>query len=580
MPLAYPIAPSQTDAKSPVDQDLTDSIRLDLEDLDSRVAGSGVGGLGMTFKVNGFLSLMANNAFTDAQSFTPRYRLDGAIAVEDKTLLGAKLILENGGDGGTIEADILRYTRPNIAVTGLTRLFTAPVVSIGRTGSALSTQSIARSTAQLSTQSIDRFKASISIMSIVPLGAGYFRINLSSAPDADWVAGTSVTVSSASNAANNGSFDIVRANEDGAANVVIYNAAGVQQATAAGNLELNLWKLTFVNPVPTEFAAREVLTAASHTDAANNGQFEIYGVNLGGNTIVVKSSTMQSQNSPAGNVNVNRWVYSFASPVTTDYAVGDYAEFNGHTSIGNDGNKIITGVNQGGNNIVVYNASGAVQGSPAGTTNTRRWTWTFATDPAAAGVQVGDRVESIDAIHSDNRQLYTVRQLNRAAGFNIVVHARFGGVDQPGGGGSMYTLKTLAKFASAVPGLSTDSVITLQGTARADKALPYAHSDGDFPVLEVNRGGGSNFNAVIETQGPEQVGPAGRIVFEAKSVFDTKPSAVIPAKAKGFSATAGVVSTNAVLNDTRKVITTETLLMLAITKIPNGDCKNLTVQLV
>ena len=42
MALPYPIAPSQTDARSPVDDNLMDSIRLDLDYLDAVATQGGV----------------------------------------------------------------------------------------------------------------------------------------------------------------------------------------------------------------------------------------------------------------------------------------------------------------------------------------------------------------------------------------------------------------------------------------------------------------------------------------------------------------------------------------------------------
>jgi len=52
MALPYPIAASQTDAKSPVDDNLMDSIRLDLGYLDGLISG---GNYNMSFGIDGQL---------------------------------------------------------------------------------------------------------------------------------------------------------------------------------------------------------------------------------------------------------------------------------------------------------------------------------------------------------------------------------------------------------------------------------------------------------------------------------------------------------------------------------------------
>lgn len=580
MALPRPIAPSQVDAKSPADEDLFESIKADLDDLDARAAGGGsASGGGSSFKINGYLAFLCDYPFTVDQVLAkPRYRLDGAIYSGEATLQGARLLVEDMGDGGTLEADLLRYTKPNTLITGLERQFKAPISSVGRVGSSLSTQSIARSTAQIATQSIARWKPSLSITSIVPLGLNLFRINLSGTPDDDYKVNDYVTISSAANSANNGNYLIARNRDDNANNVVIYNPAGVAQSTAAGSLDLVAWKFTYVNPVSAEFAAGENATLSGHTASGNNGSFQIYARNRAGNNLIFKGLTMEAQGAAGGAADTNRWVFSFGSLAPSDYVVGEYAEMASHSNAANNGTFPITGVNQGGNNVVVYNGAGVVQGGAAGNVNTLRWSYVFATNPSAS-VNVGDLVETTDSTTLAARGMFAVKEVNRAAGTNIVVFNRFGAT-QASSGGSMYTLRMLVKLAAPIPDLTTASVITIKGTAEAATYLPYAHSNGDFQVLEVNRGGGSNYNAVISCQGPEQVGPGGRVVLEGKSVFTTRPSITKVAYGLGLDGGEGLSSTNAVLDADLKNIPDGTLLMAALTQIPKGAAKNVTLQLV
>lgn len=581
MALLYPIAPSQVDAKSPIDEHLmANGLKGNLEDLDSRIAGGGggSGGGGSSFKVNGYLALLAEKPFTAEQILPgPAYRLDGALYSGGGTLSGARLIAEDMGSGGTLEADLLRYTKPNIRVTGLQRQFLAGINSIGRAGSALSTQSISRSATQIATQSISRWKNNGTIESILPLGGGQVRITISGGTiDSDYKLNDYVSISGATSANNNGNFLIVRVSDDGGNNVVINNPNAVLQTAASGTLELAAWKFTFINPVSTEFAAGENALFSGHTTPANNGSFPIYAANVGGNTLIVKSLNIVAQNAPAGTVDTNRWLYALNAPAPADYAVGESAEMLGHTASGNNGKFPITAVNFGGNNVVVYNANGVVQGGAAGSVNTLRWIYTFSVDPSP-NVSVGDAVETIDATDFANRKSYVALQVNRAAGSNIVVY-NANGVAQASTGGNMFSSRMLVKLAAPIPGLTTDSVITIEGTLSVPltnfpySLAPYAESNGDYKVLQVNRGGGSNYNAVIETRGPEQLGPGGRISLEGKSVFQVKPSITVA------SFGAGVVSSNGVIDPIQGVIPDGTLLMMALTSIPKGSSRNVTLQ--
>lgn len=562
MALLYPIVAAQTDAKSPVDEQLMDDIRLNLEDLDSRLTLQGI--FDYQFKLNGNLSKIPSTKFL---------RIDGVLISKAATFQQCRAYLEEPGDGGTLEVDIRRVSRPDVSITALTRQFSSSINSIARAGASIATQSVTRSTAQISTQGVTQWKSAINVSSVVPIGDDLFRYNLASATDSDWKVGDSVTFQSMASAANDGTFTIVRINDDGDSNVIIENVSGVAQAGTAGTARLNAWAYLYTNPVSTQFAAGEKADFAGHADAGNNGKFLIYAINQSGNNIIVKNSLGVANASVGGTADVLRWIYAFLSAASSDYVVGEKAETASHTSGANDGKFPITGVNFGGNNVVLYNENGVVQGGVAGNVNTLRWIYFFSVDPSA-NVTASDSVIFKNTSNAANSGTFVVKQVNRLTADNIVIFNE-NGVVQGGAFGTAEHIRMLVKFLTDQSAdITTDSKIHIFGSAEGA-------TDGDFQVFEVNRGGGANYNAVIETEeGVAQVGASGRVVYETKSLFDTTPSFVIPARNTNFDNTHLLVSSNAVFNATRKIVPSDTLIVMDILQIPNGDAKNLVVQLL
>jgi len=561
------IAPEQTDAKSPLDEDLMDTIRQDLDDLDNRANQVGI--FDYQWKINGYLDNLPTRKYR---------RLDGALVSKDSTLQKCQLWLAEPGTGGTLEVDVRKYTKPDVAITNLQRLFNVSLNSIARAGAGNSTQSVTRATAQISTQSVALWKAALNIQSIVlmgttDLGQNLVRINLSGTVDSGWQIGDTVTIASAVSGVNNGSFLIVAKNMDGGNNVIIQNASGVPQASTTGTCTLRAYLYTFTNPVSSQFAAGEKALFASHTSANNDGSLTIYAVNQSGNNIVVKNPNGVAQASAAGTADTLRWIFAFSSSAPSDYVVGEKAYTHGHTSGNNDGKLYIRAVNSGGNNVILYNESGVVQGGAAGTVDTLRWVYFFSVDPST-DITAGDSVLPSSTTDSNNSGEFVVKQVNRSTSDNIVLYNE-NGVAQGGAAGLVVSKKMLIKFATDQSSyLTTDSRIVIYGTA-------YYQTDGDYDVLQVNRGGGSNYNCVIETSvGLDSYGALGRVVAESKSVFDTRPKIIIPPVTSGFAATHFQLDTSSVLNATRKIIDAGTLLMVDIVSIPSGKPKNVVIQLL
>lgn len=556
------LSPSQVAAKAPVDEQLLQQIKDNEDYLYANLLTAG--NFDFQFKLNGYLRTLGSRA---------KLRFDGALVGKDQTFSACKAYLEEPGDGGTLEVDVRAYTKPDTLITAITRQFSSSINSIARVGSSINTQSVTRATAQISTQSITAWKSALNVSSIVPLPGGFVRVNFSTQPDAGHEIGDSVLMASCTDPLNNGTFVIVKKNIDNGNNLVFANAAAVAQAGATGTGTLLAWSYNQTNPVSSQFAAGESALFAAHSTGGNNGTLPIYAINQSGNNIIVKNASGATQGGAAGTVDTNRWIFAFSSSAPSDYVVGEKALMASHTAGGNDGSFTITNVNTGGNNVIVYNTAGVVQGGAAGTVNTKRWAYFFSVDPSSQ-VTAGDSVVGASTSSAANSGTFVVKQVNRSTSDNIIIY-NDSGVAQGGSAGTLASVLMLVKFAADQSAtITTASKITLFGTSRDA-------NDNTFQVTEVNRGGGANYNAVVSSSTMvEQVGACGRVVLESKSIFDTTPSFVIAPSTNAFYQTHGRVSSNAVFNATRKTIAAGTLIMPDVLSIPSGNCKNLVVQLL
>jgi len=562
MALPYPIAASQVDAKSPVDEQLMESIKLDLEYLDTQLGLSA--SFDYQFKVNGNLALLSTKK---------RKRLDGVLLSQAATFQVSKLYLEKPGVTGTLEMDARRIAVPNTPITGIEKLFLSSINTIARAGSPLATQSVTRSTAQITTQGVAQWKSSVNISSIVPMGSDLVRYNLSSSLDSDWIVGDSINISGCTNAANDGTFTIVRINDDGAPSIVVTNGSGVAQSGGGGDVRLNAWAYLYVNPVSTQFAAGEYALFSSHADAGNNGSLYIYAVNNSGNNIIVKNSAGVENAAIGGTADVQRWLYSLLSAAPSDYVVGESAFFSAHSSGGNDGSLPVRALNFGGNNIVVYNPSGDVQGGVAGSIETLRWVYFFSVDPSA-NVAVNDRVRARSTSSAGNTGIFTVVQVNRSTSDNVVVYNP-SGVAQGGAAGTLENTKTKIKFSSNQSAIyNTDSYIECTGT------IQQVIDDENLKVVEVNRGGGANYNVVVDAENAiEQAGAGGRVIIEEKSIFSTRPSLALSTEFTNATNRNLQVATNGVFN-AYATVPSGTRVAAYILQIPTGAPANAVLALL
>jgi len=565
MALLYPIAASQVDAKSPIDDALMQSVKYDLEDLSSQVVSKLA--FDYEFKVNGKLNYLPA---------APIHRLDGALVAKSANITRARLYLEQPGTSGALTVDVRKYTTPNTPITALTRQYSGAIQSITQIAPAIATQSISRYAPQISTQSISLFKSTINVSSIIILSSGLVRYNLASQPDSDWQIGDSVTFASCTSAANNITTTIVEINQDNGENIVVSNGSGVAQTSAAGTAQLNAWKYTYTNAVDTTaFIVGQSAVFASHTAGANNGTFAIYAVNSGGNNVVVKNSAGVAQAGVAGTCDTSIWKYVYSSSVASDFVAGEYAAMASHTTGANNGNFLIMYVNSGGNNICVYNTAGVAQGGVAGNANTLRWIYALPTDPTSS-FSVGQNCVVTSATTDANNGTFAVKQINRSGTNNLIIY-NTAGVTQAGVAGTLAHSRMLIKFAS-----DQSSIYTTSSSVELFGVCSSLNMSGQYRVLEVNRGGGANYNVVVDSpNGVEQASPAGRITLESKSLFNTPLSLTMATATKNSTDRDMKYTTFTSSGDftAQATLAVGDLIGISITAIPNGAPANVVVQL-
>lgn len=561
MALPYPIAASQTDAFSPVDDNLMDSIRLDLNYLDGLTSA---GNYNFSFGLDG--QLIGAAGFKRAVDVIPLYKSYG--------LGTCRFGLKKSGSSGSLQFDIRKHVEVKIPITEIAHQLDLATQSIANIAPALATQSITLATPTISTQTITFAKATINVQSIILLGNNRVRYNLASAPDSDWAIGDSVTFAGCTSGANNGTFVLVEINQSGFPSVVISNASGVAQTSAAGTAQLQLMSYNYVNPVSAEFVAGEQAVFASHTSANNNGTLTIYKINQSGNNIWVKKSNGVTQGAAAGTAQVGRWVYTYTLAVSSpDFTVGEKAKMASHTSGANNGNFTITALNSGGNNIVVYNPAGVAQGAAAGTANTNRWIYSLPSDPSS-NISAGQTSQLESHTTAANNGIFTVKQVNRSSLNNIVIYNE-SGVAQAGVAGNTRHTRKLIKFSSdQSASFSLLSYIEMVGTVSG--YYLKNESVGPLPVLEINRGGGANYNVVIDMpSAPSQASPAGYVQTEMKSIFNTPPTLANDLTSLESNEWTSGSSTDFVAG----TLAAGTFLGLYLLSIPTGDPQTFRVSL-
>lgn len=568
MALPRPIAPSQTDSNSPVDDNLMDSIRIDLDYMDNVLSTQGAI---FSFNANGPLRRLS--AFKKPVDTVPMYN--------EFRPNKARAVLKKSGTGGSLEMDLRRIYTPNTPIVGIDHLFEGATQSVGNINPAVATQSIARSASPISTQSITFAKASINITSIINVGIDLWRYNLDATPDSDYLSGASVEFSSTSAPGNSGTFDVVEINDSGYPSIVISNASGVAQVSAAGSAQLNLMSYNMSNPVSVQYLAGDNAVFATHTSGTNDGTFPIYKTNQGGNNIWIVNAGV-TQGGAAGTVSNLVWVFTFLSAVSTpDFTVGEKAKTTSHSSGANNGNFEIRAINSGGNNLYLYNSSGVAQAGVAGAVGTNRWAYGLSVDPSTF-ITAGDGLQLESHTTSANNGIFVCKQVNRLAVNNVIVYNE-SGVIQSSPAGFVRTVRKLIKFASDQSLVySVNDIIDIIGAS--DPLYNYSDWVDSFLITGINYGGGANYNVVISLEnGASQPNPSGFIYQRAVSIL-TAPFIVDAVAVGEPTPYVGAPTPVKFLTGETEDLDGLTIddgvpLALYILSVPDGDPRDLTVTL-
>jgi hypothetical protein len=449
-------------------------------------------------------------------------RVDGSVLYGSITPTAAKVACKKVGTAGTFTVDVRKHQSLNTPILSILPLYQASVSSVANVTTSIATQSIAAHTTAINTQSITRAKSTLSIQSIIKIqGTNQWKYNFSgSLLDSDYQVGNSILVASASNAANNGTFTIVEVNHGNFPSLVVTNASGVAQTSAAGTVDLQLFSYNYSSAVSSDYVAGDNFLAASHTTGANNGSFTIYKLNQSGNNIWVYNASGVTQAGVAGTANTYLWRYSYSSAVNTTYfVVGQRAKMASHTTGANNGNFPIREVNVAGNNIVVYNTAGAAQAGIAGNALPNLWVVNFSTNPTSF-ISVGHNVKVEGSSTTANNG--TFQALSVAANYVVVYNES--GVAQATSG-TFYTCRykvTLNSTAASL-NITTSSIIEMLNTA----STTFEETDLDvgYNVLAI----GTSDLTIEDTAAvlaDFQSSPAGFISIESKSIL-TSPSSIV-----------------------------------------------------
>jgi len=287
-----------------------------------------------------------------------------------------------------------------------------------------------------------------------------------------------------------------------------------------GSVRLQLFSFNYLAPVDAQFAPGELFLSAGHSNANNNGNLTIYKVNQSGNNIWVKKNNSVEQAAPAGTADVFRFSYNLGALPASDFAVGEQLKAASHTTAANNGNFPIRALTATA--IIVYNTAGVVQAGVAGTCNTNRWLYVVENNPSS-NVTAGDNIRFANCTTAANNVTRDVKQVNRGGGSNLnIVIENTAGVAQLLGAGDAISARKLIKFASDQSGIfSTSSFVEMKYLEDSN----YLGETKVYQVLEVNRGGGANYNIVIEeVAGSRQVQPQGFVAVESRSLFSSVPT--------------------------------------------------------
>lgn len=565
--LPFPINANRTDAKSPINQDLFDDLRLNQEFLCDQLGALG-GGVVFEFKVNGLLAL---SGVQDDIKLGRRY--DSAFVPSAFSPARARMYMEVGATSGKLKADAHYNVELNHPIIKIDHQMDLLTQDIARAGAGFATQAIARATPQIATQAINTFHATKNIETISILPSGNILVTFAGTAileEDEYLVGDLFEISGATAGANNGKFAIIGVNYDGLPSILYANGAAVEQTATAGTGRLFTFEYVFAGAVDDDFTEGETALFAGHTDANNDGNLIVWKINQAGNNIIVKATNINAvvQAGIAGTVDTHRWEYTFLAPVDADFLVGETVEFSGHTSGGNDGDFELKKKNVPANTVVIHNQVGVVQAGIAGTMDSNHWIYALPSDPTGE-ILVGENVEFATHTSALNDGEFTVLEINKNAVNNIVIYNPVG-VAQVGVAG---TTRHTRKIVTFTDDKSADFI--LDESFAALEGLVTPSDEDEYQVKEINRGTVLDFNIVIYAPFlTAQLTRSGRVSYNKVSLFATLPEIEFTSE-KQRNLTADI--TNVLKGDP---VPTNARLTMDILEVPESDlAENMTLSI-
>lgn len=166
-------------------------------------------------------------------------------------------------------------------------------------------------------------------------------------PDAFGIGEASVFASH-TNAANDGSLIVLSKNVDAGFNVIVYNTAGVAQGGIAGTIDTNRFVYALDSDPAGFFEIGDTAVMASHTAAANDGNFVLVDVKyLGNDNIVVYNAAGVFQAGIAGTIDHLQKAITFREDQSAFFDSGkSNATTEGTSNVLNDGTFEVVDVNR------------------------------------------------------------------------------------------------------------------------------------------------------------------------------------------------------------------------------------------
>ena len=256
--------------------------------------------------------------------------------------------------------------------------------------------------------------------------ANFARYDFTGAVPTHYQEGEQITFSLHTDASADGTYNIFKKNISGNNLIVKLGLVPlVSQGAPAGQVECFRFKYSFLTAVQDAFAIGEVAEFTAHTNAVNDGSFEIQDTNYtSGNKIISDKNTGDVQGGVSGNINTNRWVYALDSNPLGFFEIGDTASISGSTNAQNDGTFSIVDVRYlATDNIVVYNALGTVQAGAVGVVTHTNKVINFQDDYSADFDPNNSYIDIIGTTDVNNQGTFLVVDTNRTAisPYNIIV---------------------------------------------------------------------------------------------------------------------------------------------------------------